>query len=108
MREAKKVRDFVKIDRIDSIRLEYNQLVQANDSIPTAINMCETRMNLCYDYVVAARNQHDFVKLLWGNLAFKEYFKERDDNVQKTTRGILDRCNDNSRWERMDILTGSL
>ena len=108
MHEAKEVRDFVKIDRIDSIRLEYNQLVQAIDSIPTAINMCETRMNLCYDYIVASRNQHDFVKLLWGNSAFQEYFKERDNKVQKTTRGILDRCNDNSRWERMDVLTGSL
>ena len=36
MREVKEVRDFVKIDRIDSICLEYNQMAEANEFIPIA------------------------------------------------------------------------
>jgi hypothetical protein len=108
MAEAKEVRDFVKIDRIDSIRVESNAVKDADEYITTAVNMCETRMNLCHDFILAARKQHDFVKLLWGNESFRTYFNERSAKVQDATRAILDRCSDNSRWERMDVLLNSL
>ena len=43
MAESKEVRDFVKIDRIDSICVEKNELENA-EYIPTAISISETRM----------------------------------------------------------------
>ena len=63
MAEAKEVRDFVKIDRIDSIRLEGAESGELEQTW-TAVNMVDTRMNLSYDFIKAARLQHDFVKLL--------------------------------------------
>ena len=107
MAEAKEVRDFVKIDRIDSIRLEAAESGELEQTW-TAVNMVDTRMNLSYDFIKAARLQHDFVKLLWGNEAFQQYFKERSNKVQESTRAILERCSDNNRWERMDVLMSSL
>ena len=107
MNEAKEVRDFVKIDRIDSIRIEASARGSLEDSC-TAVTMCETRMNLCFDFIQAARRQHDFLKLLWGNSAFQVWYKERSTKVQDSTRAILDRCNEQARWERMDVLLSSL
>ena len=69
MAEAKEVRDFVKIDRIDSFRLEAAESGDLEQTW-TAVNMVDTRMNLSYDFIKAARLQYDFVKLLWGNEAF--------------------------------------
>ena len=43
MADSKEVRDFVKIDRIDSICVEKNELENA-EYIPTAISISETRM----------------------------------------------------------------
>ena len=43
MAESKEVRDFVKIDRIDSIRVEKNETENA-EYIPTAISISKTRM----------------------------------------------------------------
>ena len=43
MAEAKEVRDFVKIDRIDSIRVERNEEEDV-EYVTTAISMSETRM----------------------------------------------------------------
>ena len=67
MAEAKEVRDFVKIDPVDSIGVETNKVSATGDYICTAVSMCYTRMNSCYDYILAARKQHDFEKLLWRN-----------------------------------------
>ena len=107
MNEAKEVRDFVKIDRIDSIRLEAAESGELEETW-TAVNMCDTRMNLAHGFIEGARRQHDFVKLLWGNASFQIYFWERTSKVQASTREILNRCEDNCRWERMDMLMSSL
>ena len=90
MAEAKEVMDFVKIDRIDSICIDSNQISVPGDFTCTAVNMCNTRMNVCYDYVVAAQNQHDFGTLLWGSNSFQVYYKERSTKVQDSTCAILD------------------
>mmetsp|Transcript_14219 Transcript_14219/g.30950 ORF Transcript_14219/g.30950 Transcript_14219/m.30950 type:complete len:269 (+) Transcript_14219:140-946(+) len=75
MAEAKEVRDFVKTDRIDSIRVESNQASHDSEFVPTAVKMSDTRMNLWYDYIKASRKQHGFVKLLWGNDLFRAYYE---------------------------------
>lgn len=107
MREAKEVRDFVKIDRIDSIRKEAARDGQLSISC-TAISMCETRMNLVHDYIGAARQQHDFMQLLFGSAKFQVYYRERSTSQKAVVDGILDRCNNRLRWIRMDMMTQSL
>ena len=60
MNEAKEVEDFVKIDCINSIRLEVAESGELEETW-TAVNMCDTCMNLG---PVATRKHHDIVKLL--------------------------------------------
>ena len=78
------------------------------DNTWTTVAMCDTRMNLAADYIMVTRKQHDFLKLLWGNDVFRAYFRERLKKVKDSSRTIVERCNDNSRWERMDTLTSSV
>ena len=52
--------------------------------------------------------QHDFVKLFWGNESFRGYYNERNQAAKDSTRAIMDRCSDNSCWERMDVLLDAL
>ena len=76
MREVREVRDFVKIDSIDSIRKEAAQDGELR-ILCTAVSMCETHMNLVHDYVGAAHQQHDFMQLLFGSAQFQFYYWER-------------------------------
>ena len=52
MKEAKEVRDFVKIDRIDSIRLEAAESGELEETW-TAVNICDTciRINLAHGFI---------------------------------------------------------
>ena len=61
--DAKLVTEFCKIDRIDSIKME--MMIDCDVEISTkAVAMCNTRMNLVHDYVLAASKQHSFVLLV--------------------------------------------
>ena len=70
------MRDFVKIDHIDSIRKEaaWDRELSITS---TAVSICETRMNFVHDFIGAARQQHDFVQLLFGSAKFQVYYRER-------------------------------
>ena len=107
MAEAKEVRDFVKTDHIDSIRLEMARDGELDETW-TPIKMCDTRMNLVCDFIKAARKQHDFLMLLRGNAQFQVYYRERSDKEKNRIDEILCRCMDRKRWERMDIVVDSL
>ena len=96
MEEAKEVRDFVKTDRIDSMRVEaYND--GDLDRLVSATTMCETRMNLTHDFVTAARAQQPFVLMLPSNPKWHTYFNERKKDSKKKLEEILDRYNDRKR-----------
>ena len=61
-----------------------------------------------HDYVRNARKQYTFMQIVWGNESFQKYYNERSSKEKERLDGILERCRDNSRWERMDMLTERL
>lgn len=102
--EAREVRELLANDRIDSIRQES---IQGGDVefVGATVSMVDTRMNMGHDFILAARRQHDFLQLLKGNPKFREYRSERTTTARANLDAILERCKDESRWERMDLVT---
>ena len=64
--------------------------------------------NLAHDFVRNARKQYDFMMTVWGNADFQRYYHERKSKEKEKLDGILARCRDCSRWQRMDMLTERL
>ena len=62
----------------------------------TAVNMLDIRMNLSYDSAKAAQLQHDFMKLLWDNEAFQQYFKEK--SIWATGKPEAEEKDDGESW----------
>ena len=104
--EAKEVFDFVKIDRIDSMRIEALHQ-DALETAPVAVNRVDTRMNLVHDYVQGARKQAQFLAYLGDSDSFKQYYGERKKGDKDKIDDILSRC-DRPRWEMFDFFTNGL
>ena len=102
--EAREVRELLANDRIDSIR---HESIQGGDVefVGATVSMVDTRMNMGHDFILAARRQHDFLQLLKGNPKFREYRSERTTTARANLDATLERCKDESRWERMDLVT---
>ena len=60
LEEATELHKFVRIDRIDSIRIEITQAGELDESY-VGLTLCDTRMNLAHDYIVGALKQSEFV-----------------------------------------------
>ena len=67
--------------------------------------MCETHINLVYDYTGAVSQEYDFMQLLFGSAEFQVYYRERGTAQKADVDGILDQCNDRLRWIRMNRMT---
>ena len=104
--EAKEVFDFVKTDRIDSMRIEALHRQDLTCS-PTAVNRVDTHMNLIHDYVGGARKQSEFLSYLSQCPEFTKYYNERKPVAKAKIDGIFERCN-HQRWQRMDFFTKAL
>ena len=107
MDDAKMVTDLCKIDRIDSIKQDMMEECEVEHSTK-AVSMSDTRMNLCQDYIMAARRQHDFVLLLSGNAKYQKYYNERTRKTKDSLNATLRHFRDPSLWERFDMMTSRL
>ena len=105
--DCKVVRDFVKIDRIDSIRLE-----DVRDGCleydAKAVDMVSTRMNLVHDYLLQTRKQYAFTQLVSENPKFQMYYKERTTATKTKLDLTLERCRQRDIWLKMDMLSSNL
>ena len=107
MAEVKEVYDFVKIDRIDSMRARANVRHELDEYCAVADNRVETRMNSLHDYTRGVRNQAQFLAYLPTCEDYGQYYCERNQREKDRIDGILERCN-HHRWERMDFFTNTL
>jgi len=101
------VRELVSNDRIDSIRLESIQGGDVEFACATVslVDMC---MNMGHDCILAARQQHDFLQHLTLNPKFRAYYGEHTPSARASLDATVERCKDESRWERMDLVTNHI
>lgn len=107
--ELKEVYDFVKTDRIDSMRVKANtnQVLGAGERCPTATNKVDTRMNLVHDYATNIRKQASFLVWLPTSEDYRKYLAERNQRDRDKITSILSRCTPD-RWSKIDYLTSTL
>jgi len=100
---AKRVRDFVKIDRIDSIR---QAVANAEELVfySAVFSPVDTRMNLLHDVVVSARKCRDFLILLPGNADYQTYYNERSRRDKAKLDELMLLFKDESLWKMFDIV----
>ena len=100
---ARKVRDFVKIDRIDSIRRNAAH-VEELVFYSRVFSAVDTRMNLLHDVVVSARKCRDFLILLPGNAEYQKFLGERNVRKQAELNELMDHFKDENVWKIFDIV----
>lgn len=100
---AKKVRDFVKIDRIDSIRRNA-ALVEELVFYSEVFCPVDTRMNLLHDVVVSARKCRDFLILLPGNTEYQKYRSERNAPKQAELDELMEHFKNKNIWKIFDVV----
>jgi hypothetical protein len=93
LEEANEVHKFIRIDRIDSIRLETAEEGDLDESY-AGLTMCDTRMNLSHDFFIGALNQVTFLAGLPRNQKWKNFLSDRKSNDRAKYEEILKRCNE--------------
>lgn len=96
LEEANDLHKFVRIDRIDSIRIETAQAGDLDESY-VGLTLCDTRMNLAHDYIVGALKQSAFIAGLSRNELWKEFIDSRKDADKNKWEFRLEELNDNKR-----------
>ena len=87
---------FVRTDRIDSIRREDTNSGDLQVS-HAGLTMCDTRMNLCHDYIEGALKQHTFLSSMSRSPKWKEFLNDRKSTEKSKWENVLWRCLDNER-----------
>ncbi len=100
---ARKIRDFVKIDRIDSIR---RKAAQVHELLFYSAVFCpvETRMNLIHDVAVSARKCRDFLMLLPGNTEFQTFLGERTPAKKAELEELMLYFKDEQVWKTLEMV----
>lgn len=101
--DVKELRDFVRTDRIDSIRLEAAAAGRLQNSHAFA-TMSETRMNDVDLCIKSGLDQMQFIKTIWLDPNFKAYYEGLAPAKKAKLKAMLDRFNENAPWERMTML----
>ena len=104
--EAKEIYDFVKTDRIDSIRSEAVQSGHIQVA-PPPVNKCDTRMNLIHDYISWALKMATFLAWIRSADKYRQYYSERKQGDKDKHNAFFERC-DNNRWKRFEFLTENI
>jgi len=100
---ARKVRDFVKIDRIDSFRRSA-ALVDELVFYSKVFCPVETRMNLLHDVVVSARKCRDFLLVLPGKAEYQKYRSERTATKQAELDELMEHFKKENIWKMFDVV----
>ena len=103
IQKARIVRDFVKTDRVDSIRRSAASVQELvfHSAVFTPV---DTRMNLLHDVVESARKCRDFLILLPGNADFQQYREDRTARDRQKLDELMDLFKDESLWRMFDII----
>lgn len=107
VKEAKEIKELVKIDRVDSIRTEAHR-EGLLDATWSCTEIVDTRMNTIYLFLAKVYKQHDFCQLLPSNPKFRQYLSERKPEKKEELNDIVFRCRDSLRWERIELLMNGL